>query len=99
MGRVGWSAAFCAEDQQSDEPVSLALPSLTGLLWVAIERVAGVYLRNLCRPPDVGEGEKGARLLSAFQFPSWYNFTSAPLAINGVLPAFQFPSWYNLPPG
>lgn len=63
VGRVGWSAAFCAENQQSDEPVSLALPSLTGLLWVAIERATGVYPLNLCRPPDVGEGEKGARLL------------------------------------
>ena len=61
--------ALCAENQQSDEPVSLALPSLTGLLWVAIERAAGVYPLNLCRPPDVGEGEKGARLLVGLPIP------------------------------
>ena len=47
---------FALRINQSDEPVSLVLPSLTGLLWVAVERAAGVYPLNLCRPPDVGEG-------------------------------------------
>ena len=83
--------ALCAENQQSDEPVSLALPSLTGLLWVAIERAAGVYPLNLCRPPDVGEGEKGARLLVGLPIPQLVQSVKGYNDVTGCLAGLPIP--------